>query len=246
MSELHLEPEQVLLFKRLVEALRSVPREDRSPFFCMRAFGGTSVQGNGLAESVLDEDVEALADSDLIRWMGESRFRIPQAAFAVYDEIRARREPVFEVEQDIVNYLDASSFQSGFPAAYSLWSDAARLLWHTDSARELSTIGHKCREAMQEFVTALLERHAVTDANPDKAKTRDRFSSVLQKVGPQLGEAKTELLEALFGLWGAAGALVQRQEHAGQREGEALTWEDARRVVFQTAVLMCEIDRTLP
>jgi hypothetical protein len=39
--------------------------------------------------------------------------------------------------------------------------------------------------------------------------------------------------------------LVQRQEHAGQREGEPLVWEDGRRIVFQTAIVMFEIDRSL-
>lgn len=31
----------------------------------------------------------------------------------------------------------------------------------------------------------------------------------------------------------------------GQEEGEPLTWEDGRRAVFHTAIVMYEIDRTL-
>jgi hypothetical protein len=39
--------------------------------------------------------------------------------------------------------------------------------------------------------------------------------------------------------------LVQRQEHGAQKEVTPLTWEDARRVVFQTCVVMYEINRAL-
>ena len=119
------------------------------------------------------------------------------------------------------------------------------LLWGEDSESELSTIGHKCREAMQEFATALLAIHAIDDANPDKAKTRDRFSAVVNRRRADIGDAKSDLLDGLFGYWRATDSLVQRQEHAGQREAEPLTFEDGRRVGFQTAVVMFEADRTL-
>jgi hypothetical protein len=38
---------------------------------------------------------------------------------------------------------------------------------------------------------------------------------------------------------------VQRQEHGAQKEGRPLVWEDGRRVVFQTAIVMFELDRAL-
>ena len=39
--------------------------------------------------------------------------------------------------------------------------------------------------------------------------------------------------------------LVQRQEHGAQKEGEDLTYEDARRVLLHTAMVMDECDRIL-
>jgi hypothetical protein len=60
-----------------------------------------------------------------------------------------------------------------------------------------------------------------------------------------LGERKSEILDALLAYWRATDSLIQRQEHGGQREGEPLTPEDGRRAVFQTAVVMFEADRTL-
>jgi hypothetical protein len=44
---------------------------------------------------------------------------------------------------------------------------------------------------------------------------------------------------------GSANTQGARQEHAGTREGEPLIWEDGRRVVLQTAVVMFEIDKSL-
>ncbi len=44
--------------------------------------------------------------------------------------------------------------------------------------------------------------------------------------------------------WGTVSDLAQRQEHAAEREGEALTADDARRVVWYSALVMYELDRT--
>jgi hypothetical protein len=53
------------------------------------------------------------------------------------------------------------------------------------------------------------------------------------------------MLDALLAYWGTTSDLAQRQEHGAQKEGEVLTWEDSRRLVFHTAIVMVEIDRTL-
>jgi hypothetical protein len=54
-----------------------------------------------------------------------------------------------------------------------------------------------------------------------------------------------KFIDALVVYWGTMNDLVQRQEHGATREGEPLTWEDAQRVIFHTAVVMWEIDRSL-
>lgn len=58
------------------------------------------------------------------------------------------------------------------------------------------------------------------------AMTRDRLSAVVDARRAQLGDARSALLDAMFNYWRAAGDLVQRQEHAGQREGQPLGRED--------------------
>ena len=61
-----------------------------------------------------------------------------------------------------------------------------------------------------------------------------------------MGTTVKPFIDALIVYWGTLDDLVQRQEHGAQKEGEALSWEDARRLVFQTINVMVELRRTLP
>jgi hypothetical protein len=72
-----------------------------------------------------------------------------------------------------------------------------------------------------------------------------RIRSVLQQHAAKLGTTAAPFLDALLVYWGTVSDLVQRQEHGAQKEGRPLVWEDGRRVVFQTAIVMFEVDRTL-
>ena len=245
-----LEPEQEQLFAQLVEATRSVPRAEREPFLYIPVMQADLVQGNGLGIEVLGQDLDVLLNSGLIRVQSYQQhgysFYVPPEAFDYYDEMkREAGEPTAQVETEVQRYLDAKAFQDAYPVAYARWREAAELLWHADSAQELSTIGHKCREAIQEFVSALIEQRGTPNVNPDKAKTRDRFSAVVEQKRPGLGKTRSDMLDALFNYWRATGDVIQRQEHEGLREREPLAWEDGRRTVFQTAVVMFEADRTL-
>src|SRR4051812_500313 len=89
-----LEPEQVELFTRLVEAARGVPRAEREEFMLLRSFGGDELQGNGLEQKVLNEDVIVLDDAGLIRVTGHHRsgsgfnFIIPPEGYSYYDDLK--------------------------------------------------------------------------------------------------------------------------------------------------------------
>jgi len=142
-------------------------------------------------------------------------------------------------------YLDADRFQRRYPEAYGKWAEAEELLWSSESESQFTTIGHLCREAMQEFAGALVRQHQMHDADPDKAHTIARIRCLLDSKKEQLGSTEMPFLDALLSYWRTVSNLAQRQEHGGQREGKPLVWEDARRVVFQCAVVMFEIDSAL-
>jgi hypothetical protein len=251
-AHIALEPEQAELFGRLVEAVRSRPRPERDEFVILRTSGPDFVDGNGIRIEVLYSDLMTFANEGLIEITQHHsvgtgfNFYIPPFGFEFYEQLKRQTgTPVEQVETTSLHYLEQAEFQKRHPRSYALWREAADLLWGADSDRELSTIGHKCREAVQAFTTELIEKHGISDAEPDITKTRDRLSAVFTARHPAIGQRHRDLLDNLFAYWVAACDLIQRQEHASQKEGEELRWEDGRRVVFHTAIVMFEIDRTL-
>ena len=245
-----LEPEQLETLRALVEAANTVERARRR-FYLSRGDGADYVHGpNGVSLVVLAEDLYDLASAGYLRptqrfVTGDMEFMVSPEGVRLIEEID-RSEPMQVIEKEVTSrYFESDVFQERYSSAYARWSEAAALLWGPDQERELTTIGHKAREAVQEFATALLVRHDVTDAPDNPAHTVARLKLVIAAHRDRLGEARRHLLEALVVYWGEVIDLLQRQEHGGQKEGEALTWEDGRRAVFQTAIVMYEIDRTL-
>jgi hypothetical protein len=158
---------------------------------------------------------------------------------------RRSAAPVQQVEEELMRYLDSDTFQRVHPAAHRKWSEAAERLWASDSQQQLTTIGHLCREAMQAFATGLVDQHQPPGVDTDRAHDVARIRSVLQQHAAKLGTTAAPFLDALLAYWGTVSDLVQREEHGAQKEGRPLVWEDGRRVVFQTAIVMFEVDRTL-
>jgi hypothetical protein len=98
---------------------------------------------------------------------------------------------------------------------------------------------------MQEFADALIKRHGPSNVEPDKAKTVARVRAVLEFYAAKLGRTQKAFLDALLVYWGTVSDLTERQEHGSQNVERPLIWEDAGRVVFQTLVVMFEVDQAL-
>jgi len=248
-----LEPEQEQLLMELVEAERKVPREQRHHFMIARTVGPPGVtlihQGWGAGRRVFEGDIDTLASLGLLAKASlgshSDGFYVTPAGFNHYAQLRrAQGQPTERVEAATRTYLDSTSFRQRYPAAYQKWTQAEEQLWGSDSATAFTTIGHLCREAMQEFADALVLRFKPASVDPDKAKTVSRIRSVLGSYGQSSTRVRA-FFDAMLVYWGTVNDLVQRQEHGALREGEPLTWLDARRVAFQTAIVMFEIDSSL-
>jgi hypothetical protein len=252
MSSVLLEQEQEELLKALVEASRNVPRDERTEFHLMTDAGGKSIMHPGLPGRqvrVHEGDIDILQAQGLLLVMQIGRvhrsFVVTPRGSSLYEELRHRSgAPTQQVEETLMRYLDSDVFQRSYPLAYRKWAEAAALLWNSDSQQQWTMIGHLCREAIQEFATALVERHRPPGVDQDKAHDVNRIQAVLDQQRPKLGTTAV-LLDALVAYWRAASGLVQRQEHGAQKEGRPLVGEDGRRVVFQTAIVMFEVDRAL-
>lgn len=247
-----LEPELEHLLGVLVEASRSVPRERRRKFLIAEG-GQTSVLHPGLrggSMDVYEGDIDALGREDFLAFSVASRgsrtFDVTRQGLAHYEQMKLRAgKPVQQVESEVRQFLDGHEFQRRYRVAYERWREAADLLWSSDSHQELTKIGHLCREAIQEFAVALVEKFQPPNAPTDPAKDIARIDAVIEIRKRRLGEKEAEFLFALVNYWAKMSALAQRQTHGAQKEGEPLTWEDARRLVFQAAVVMFEVDRSL-
>lgn len=251
-----LEQEQKDLLAMLVEAARNLPRDKREPFDFMQ-FDNASlslIMHRGLPDkklNIYDSDIKILIGAGLILPSYGSRgqvssFDVTPLGFKYYEYMKQQAgQPVQRIETVVRDYLGTGHFRQKYPKPYQKWTEAEAMLWASDSERQLTTIGHLCREAMQEFVAVLVDQYQPPQVDSDKAHTVARFRVVLEIRAAQLGATEGPFLEALLGYWGTVSDLVQRQEHGGQKEGEPLVWEDGRRVVFQTAVVMFEIDRAL-
>jgi hypothetical protein len=249
--------EQKELLTTLVEASRKVPRYEQQ--FRLMSFEGMGtgrqdyIEGAGLSERirVLGDDVWHLDQEGFLvaQWNvdGSARFSLDEQAFRYYEEFLAKHseEPAAAIEEEVRRYLDRPEFRERFGAAYDRLAAAEQMLWQANPQDDLTTIGHKLREALQQFATALVEMHQPPGADTDPARTNNRVRAVIEANRERLGERKSDLLEALLSYQSAVTGLVQRQEHGDQKLDDPLTWEDARAAVFQAAMLMFELDRTL-
>lgn len=251
MQLVQLEPESVALLREIADAARSAPRDKRE-FMVLPHLGGCSLMGPGDRATLSEaerRDIDDLVAANLLRIRRRGRheysFTVTPEAYA-YLATLDEGEPLKRVETEVTaTYMEAAAFRSKYPIAYQRWKEAADLLWGPAADTEMTTIGHKTREAVQEFASALVGIHQIADAPPDPAKTVARLQAVVDSHRERLGEARRHLLDALIAYWGEVNDLLQRQEHGGQKEGEPLAWEDGRRAVFQTAIVMYEIDRTI-
>jgi hypothetical protein len=194
---------------------------------------------------IYEGDLQVLGRIGLVILTSDDRYLtkidVSPQGFAYYAELKRRSgQPIERQTTDVKSYLDSAAFKMRHPASYAKWAEAEQMLWVSDSEAQFTTIGHKCREAMQEFATELVARYRPSDPDLDVTHVKKRLKAVLAHQTQQTGDTVSHYLGALADLWDALNDLVQRQEH-----GHALTSEDGRRVVLQTAVVMFEIDRTL-
>ena len=249
-----LEKDQEELLSTLVEAVRNVPREQRQKFAAIADVGDdlTTILHPGLTNGEMKAyigHIEALGNEGLISISHQQYviyFDVLPLGFKLYEHLKQRiRQPLQQVEAHIRNYLNTGYFQQKYPSAYQKWSQAEAILWSSDSVEQSTTIGHFCREAMQEFADIIVKDYNLSEVDNNKAHTVARIRTILESQIVKIDTSIKPFVEALLTYWGTVSDIIQRQEHGGQKEGEVLVWDDGRRVVFHTAIVMLEISNFL-
>jgi hypothetical protein len=250
-----LQPEQEELLSKLVEAYRNVDRDHRQQFYLLpqgNSEPNPSIEHPGLqggTSYVYMGDLLILTRAGLLFSSNEGTihgFDITPEGFVYYERLKKSiKEPGQRIENHIRSYIDTAAFQQKYPTAYKKWAEAEVLLWSTEPENNLTTIGHLCREAIQEFSANLVKQFNPPDVDCEKQHTKNRIKAVLYKQKSKLGVNEFNFLEALAEYWDCISDMIQKQEHDSQKEAAQLIWEDGRRVVFQTAVVMYEVDRAV-
>jgi hypothetical protein len=153
----------------------------------------------------------------------------------------------FERLEDYLRaYLEDERFRSEYPAAYARWSQAAAILYGGDASEGMFAAAAKAREALAAFASVLAGGYRPLASSPGSdASTRARLAAWIKSHRQALGDARCELLEALLEYWRALNDRPRRHAHDAHDVGDELRWEDARRAVVLTALVMVEIDRSL-
>ena len=250
---LNIEKEQIDLLKVLVELMRSMPRDQRRKIMVLRTTDGDYLRNpvtSGYLQRIFMGDLEVLARIGFIDISygssGTPNINVLPEGFSYYEYFQNQSgQPLANVENTIRSLLSSSDFEIKYPNIYIKWAGVEQLLWSSDSSQQLTTIGHICREIIQDFVSILVDKYKPNDAPNDKTATIARMRAFINQQILHIGSSEKACLDALFVYWGTLIDLIQRQEHGSQKENEELVWEDGRRVVFQTANVLFEIDKSI-
>jgi hypothetical protein len=158
------------------------------------------------------------------------------------------------IEDYLRSYLEDERFRTTHPLACGRWIVAWEMLWCADSRAKVIAVGQRACEAMQAFGSSLLEACAPLPMDPrwpelltergTRAAPLDAVGGVLGAYGEQLGSERSELLAGLLEHWHTLAEHVSRHEQDLQAAAGRLRWEDGRRLVLFTALVMVEVDRS--
>ena len=106
-------------------------------------------------------------------------------------------------------------------------------------------------EALEEFARSLAESHDAAPANSASVEAAappraglDGLSSVIEACRSRVGDSRCDLLHSLCRYWLVLDGGVGRDARCAERAGAPPSWEDGRRLVVLTALVMVEVDRS--
>jgi hypothetical protein len=248
-----LEEEQIYLLCQIVEAHRNVSPSKRSDFLVIHDMSSDSMLHPGFNNGWTDVVIvylRILDNSGLIKIYdsndpnAEFSFTLTSSGFQYYEFIKNESvNPIERTEKEILSFINIPSYEQRYQKAFFKWNEAEKLLWITNNEINLSTVGHLCREAMQEFLEVLVKRRGLENQCPQKDKTKNRVQVLIKNKKSTSSDTIIKLLEKLYEFWDMLNELIQRQEHYGLKERETIVLDDAKRVVIYTVIMMNELDK---
>lgn len=94
----------------------------------------------------------------LVLSTGSNAFKMLQLTTRGREAARMEVDPFEQVMTEARSALGSDGFARAFPGAFQPWAEAEKLLWCSDASSQLTTIGHKVREAAQRSQRSLSKR----------------------------------------------------------------------------------------
>lgn len=82
---------------------------------------------------------------------------------------------------EVRRLLNSSGFRERHRVAHDRWAEAESRLWGAESTKQLTDIGHVCREAIQQFISDLVEKHQLDGVEQDSQKTVSRLRAIIDE-----------------------------------------------------------------
>jgi hypothetical protein len=180
--------DQVELLRQIAEAARNVPMDQRERFMYRKTLNAPPFLMHrrlaGRTLSAYEGDLDALCDTGLFRVTygstGTAFYDVTPIGYKYCEYLQQKMgQAIEQVEFGIQRFLNSEDFQRRHPIAFQKWQNGAERLWSSDSQADWTTIGHLCREAVQEFAEDLIHQFRPPEALKDKAKTIARIRAVL-------------------------------------------------------------------
>jgi hypothetical protein len=191
--------------------------------------------GNQLHSAYVREMLREAADK-----LGLDKRISPSGLKKTYEQRTAERSD--RIVAHFAAHIDEAAFASRYPVAYEKWRDAFDL-YELDAERHATRIGHDCRDAINAFAADLVRLHDL-DIEPAVSTTKKTVREAFAAHADGSKRVRT-FVDALLACWEALIGLVMRQDHSGERPESVIGAEDSRRLVFQTLLVMVEIDSAL-
>lgn len=246
-----LSPRQKALLRTLVEAGKVGTTEENRTFLVASSLDGSFIlpyAGSELPDPVDEADVHILVDHGYVGILkynknGEPVYYVTNEGIEFISADTAERGPQPFVQQ-AVSLVD-EKLPPEFGRASELMKEAVSKLVQAQEEHGWSEVGHKCREALQEFAEVLYTQHVPSSQQESipREKTVQRLKAVVRQLRGRVGDTTSQLLDTLIEYWRAVSDLVNKVEHRSQREDRPLTWDDARRAVLYSYLVMAELAR---
>jgi hypothetical protein len=185
-----------------------------------------------------------MASSSICPTGGRRQYFAWRMGYAYYEAHQGAQHPAELLASQVRQYVDTSAM-GAYSEADAHLREAAKRLWAARRDADVKDVGDKCRDAVQAFAQTYYERFypGAAEEPVPRDKTLDAVGKVFGHLQALRGEKDTSFADAMFEFWKALIGSVQKVVHGSEQRDRPLRWDDGRRIVLHTYLLIGELHR---